>query len=206
VLVYNFPVSWVVRHGCLPPGFASRFAGGLGAVMVVDYASSDCGPYRELLFVPGRFRAPDGALYYAITRIFVSTQVSVDSGIENWAIPKERADFHWSRDDALERVRVARGDMPIAEFTFSSTSFGVPVTTDIVPKRFRTLAQLGANGETVFTAPSGRGKVRRSRLEAVTVNPALFPDLSEFKPLLVTKAEPFQLGFPVPERKRLAWT
>ncbi|NJK43230.1 MAG: acetoacetate decarboxylase family protein [Pleurocapsa sp. SU_196_0] len=196
----------VVRHGGLPPGFASRFAGGLGAVMVVDYASSDGGPYQELLFVPGRFRAPDGALYYAITRIFVSTQVSVDSGIQNWGIPKERADFQWSREDTLERVRVAQGDMPVAEFAFSSNSPGVLVTTDIVPSRFRTLAQLGANGETVFTAPSGRGTVRLAKLERVTVNPALFPDLSEFKPLVVTKAEPFQLGFPVPQKKRLAWT
>jgi hypothetical protein len=174
--------------------------------MLVDYASSDCGPYRELLFVPGTFRTPDNETHCAITRIFVSTQISVDSGITNWAIPKELAAFDWTRDGSLERVRVAQGDIPVAEFAFSSQDWGLPVNADLVPPRWRTLAQLSEDGETVLTAPSGSGTVRLAKLEEVTVNAALFPDLSEFKPILVTNAEPFRLSFPVPERKRLEWT
>ena len=207
VLVYRFPREWALRHAGMPLALASGFVGGVGAVMLVDYATSDCGPYRELLFVAGRFRSASGALFYAITRIFVSTQVSVDSGIANWAIPKELAAFEWSHEGNREHVRVTQRDVPVAEFYFSSKgNFAVPVTTNILPARFRTLAQLEESGETVLTAPSGSGAVRLAKLEEVTVNPALFPDLSEFRPLLVTRADPFRLGFPMPKRERLQWS
>jgi hypothetical protein len=207
VLVYRFPREWALRHAGMPLALASGFVGGIGAVMIVDYATSDCGPYRELLFVPGRFRAGNGALFYAITRIFVSTQISVDSGIANWAIPKELAGFEWNLEGERESVRVTQRDVPAAEFHFSSSgNFTIPVTTDILPARFRTLAQLEESGETVLTAPSGSGVVRLAKLEEVTVNSALFPDLSEFKPILVARADPFRLGFPVPKRENLRWS
>lgn len=203
VLVYRFPRDWALRHGFIPPERASSFLGGFGAVMLVDYSSSDCGPYRELLFVPGKFRSRDGRGYYAITKIFVSTQISVNSGIANWGIPKEFAQFSWQSSDwvrgDLERVRVAQGDMPIAEFGFSSSqAFSLPVTTAILPAALRTLEQHGLDGRRLLTAPSGAGRVQPAKLEIVTVNSALFPDLSEFKPLLTVKAEPFALSFPVP--------
>ena len=198
VLVYCFPRNWALRHGFIPPSRASSFLGGFGAVMLVDYVSSDCGPYMELLFVPGKFRSASGSSYYAITKIYVSTQVSVDSGIANWGIPKELAEFDWVRSN-LERVLVAQGDMPIADFQFtSSQTLSLPVTTAVLPAALRTLEQHAVDGRTLLTAPSGAGRVRLAKLEDVTVNPALFPDLSDFKPLLTVKAEPFTLGFPVP--------
>ncbi len=198
VLVYRFPRDWALRHGFIPLNRASSFLGGFGAVMLVDYAASDCGPYRELLFVPGKFRSRDGSSRYAITKIFVSTKVSVDSGIANWGIPKELAEFDWVRGD-LERVRVAQCDMPIAEFQFSSSqTFSLPVTTAILPAALRTLEQHMPDGRNLLTAPSGAGRVQPAKLEEVTVNPALFPDLSDFNPILTVKAEPFTLSFPVP--------
>ena len=198
MLVYRFPKDWVLRHGFIPPIRASSFLGGFGAVMLVDYAVSNCGPYRELLFVPGKFRSRDGSSRYAITKIFVSTQVSVDSGIANWGIPKELAEFDWARGD-LEQVRVVQGDMPIAQFRFSSSqTFSLPVTTAVLPAALRTLEQHTPDGQTLLTAPSGAGHVQLAKLEDVTVNSALFPDLGEFTPLLTVKVEPFTLSFPVP--------
>jgi hypothetical protein len=94
----------------------------------------------------------------------------------------------------------------MAEFVFSSANWGVNVNADMLAPRLRTLAQLDANGDTVLTAPTGSGSVHLAKLEAVTVNSALFPDLNEFKPLVVTRADPFRLTFPVPTRRRLAWT
>lgn len=202
-MVYRFPKDWALRHGFIPAMRASSFLGGFGAVMLVDYASSDCGPYRELLFVPGKFRSVGGREHYAITKIFVSTQVSVDSGIANWGISKELAAFSWQSSDwqtsDLERVRVTQGDMPIAEFEFtSSQTFSLPVTTAILPAALRTLEQHTGSGQSLLTAPSGAGRVRLSKLEDLTVNSALFPDLNEFSPLVTVKAEPFTLSFPVP--------
>lgn len=200
ILVYRFPHAWALRHGNIPPSRASSFLGGVGAVMLVDYAESDCGPYRELLFVPGKFRGRDGKSRYSITKIFVSTQVSVDSGVKNWGIPKELAAFEWTRDGNAEHVRVVQGDMPVAEFKLSSSIASMQLTTSFVPEAWRTLEQTGVNGETLLTTLDGDGWMSLAKLEDVTVNPALFPDLNEFKPLVVTKAEAFTLRFPVPRR------
>ncbi len=200
ILAYRFPYTWALRHGFIPASRAEGFLGGVGAVMLVDYATSNCGPYRELLFVPGKFRALDGSTQFAITKIFVSTQISVDSGIANWGIPKELAHFDWTRSGDLERVRVAQGDMPVAEFALRSGGLALPVSTAPVPAAWRTLAQMGSGGETLLTALSGAGRVSWATLEEVTVNPALFPDLGELRPLVVTRAEDFTLRFPVPRR------
>jgi acetoacetate decarboxylase len=54
--------------------------------------TSGVGPYKELLFIPGVFHI-NGRYTYSISKIYVSTEASVRSGIENWAIPKEVADF-----------------------------------------------------------------------------------------------------------------
>ena len=72
--VFLFTGAPDVRGPTTPPG--SRFAGGLGAVMLLDYTSSDVGPYRELLFVPGRYSL-GGRRCYSISRIYVSTPESV---------------------------------------------------------------------------------------------------------------------------------
>ena len=69
---------------------------------------------------------------------------------------------------------------------------------DVEQRSLRTLEQHGLDGRRLLTAPSGAGRVQPAKLEIVTVNSALFPDLSEFKPLLTVKAEPFTLSFPVP--------
>ncbi|GAA5824066.1 hypothetical protein JCM11251_001507 [Rhodosporidiobolus azoricus] len=78
-----------------------RFHGGVGTVMIVRYESSDAGPYDELLLVPGLFsRNKTGAdkpdYHLSISRIYVSTDVSVYNGRKNWGIPKHRAIFTWS--------------------------------------------------------------------------------------------------------------
>jgi hypothetical protein len=55
IFTFWFTKKWVKAFGHLL-GFQSENAlGGLGTVMLVDYHSSDVGPYQELLIVPGRF-------------------------------------------------------------------------------------------------------------------------------------------------------
>lgn len=54
--------------------------------------TSGVGPYRELLFIPGAFHI-NGRYTFSIPKIYVSTETSVNSGIKNWGIPKEVADF-----------------------------------------------------------------------------------------------------------------
>ena len=97
MLFYRFPREFVLENGFVPPELCQSFVGGFGSVMLVDYQTSNVGPYRELLFIPGQFQF-GSKRYYAITKIYVSTQISVENGRINWAIPKEIADFHISAD------------------------------------------------------------------------------------------------------------
>src|SRR5262245_61022490 len=89
ILLYRwFPRDFVAVQGQVPPALAGSFKGGASAVMVVNYENSEVGPYRELLFIPGLFERG-----FSITRTYVSSQASVDSGRANWGIPKQLAEF-----------------------------------------------------------------------------------------------------------------
>ncbi|HOS96166.1 MAG TPA: hypothetical protein PLU54_00795, partial [Deltaproteobacteria bacterium] len=61
--------DFVEEQGFVPDALKGRFAGGVGMVMYVDYRSSDVGPYREILFIPGMFDV-GGRKYFSISRIF----------------------------------------------------------------------------------------------------------------------------------------
>ncbi|MGI9246260.1 MAG: acetoacetate decarboxylase family protein, partial [Steroidobacteraceae bacterium] len=76
-------------------------------LMFVDYLGAPCGPYRELLFIPGALRFADGRRHASISRIFVSTWASVVNGRANWGIPKDRADFAVTRGGERDRLAVA---------------------------------------------------------------------------------------------------
>ncbi|GAA6057593.1 hypothetical protein JCM3770_005402 [Rhodotorula araucariae] len=98
-----------------------RFHGGVGMVLILRYATSDAGPYDELMYVPGLFSRPGGGdkpeYSFAITRIYVSTDASVANGRRNWGIPKHRADFTFA-DPApgLTTLSVAHPSSPATPF------------------------------------------------------------------------------------------
>jgi hypothetical protein len=207
ILVYRLEREWLLEHGFIPESRHSSFIGGLSAVMLVDYRESNCGPYFELLFVPGRFRHASGAVHYAISKIFVSTQISVDSGIANWAIPKERADFSWNSSSHFDEIQVARQEQIFFEAKVSSGGLGLPFNAGWISAPFRTLAQPELESETLqpraqartlLTTPSAQGQVRFGRVLETQADSAHFPDLSVFKPLLVVNTNPFKMTFPVP--------
>jgi hypothetical protein len=202
ILVYRLPKPWLLGHGHIPAHLESQFIGGFSALMLVDYAQSNCGAYRELLFVPGQFRSPQGN-FSSISRIYVSHQASVDNGIANWGIPKEFAEFSWQRQNRLERVQV--GDF--AEFVFSSSGLGLPIKLHSVPAAWRTLLhpeltgrdlQPADSGKNFLTTLLGHGTIHPARLHSARANPAHFPDLEHLHPVTTVLAEPFNLIFPIP--------
>lgn len=198
ILVYNFPQDFVREAGFLPPALAGAFVGGPGAVMLVDYQHSDAGPYQELLFTPGQFQV-NGRRFYSITKIYVSTWESVVNGRRNWGIPKEFADFALTAPrPGVERVQVSLAGQVFAAFEFQTHGWSLPVTTSLVPSALRTLIE-PLDGKTYFTAPSGRGQIRRARLEKAEVQPAFFPNIAQFCPLVCVRASGFALQFPLAE-------
>jgi hypothetical protein len=196
ILAYWFPRERGLALGLVPDGWQDRYRGGPGAVMVVDYRCSNVGPYQELLVVPGRFRV-GRRLRPAITRIYVSTQASVDNGRANWAIPKEIADFHFAAAErGARRVTVTREGRPVADLTLDPSRVSVPVTMALVPRPWRTLAQPHAEGF-LETTLSGMGWAGPARVRHAWFDGTSFPDVTRLRLLAAVHAEGFQLTFPV---------
>ncbi|MCE9499339.1 MAG: acetoacetate decarboxylase family protein, partial [Leptospira sp.] len=94
--VFLFPSNekYILENGFLSAEDRSAYKGGLGGFVLANYEDSNVGPYYELLFIPGNFEQNE-KMFKRITKIYVSSRLSVEQGIKNWAIPKEYADFSW---------------------------------------------------------------------------------------------------------------
>nr|CCA22107.1 conserved hypothetical protein [Albugo laibachii Nc14]CCA23401.1 conserved hypothetical protein [Albugo laibachii Nc14] len=121
-----------------------RYIGGIGTIMIIRYFEAPCGPYDELMFCPGKFTVPalQNKSKFGITRIYVSTEASVQSGRANWGIPKQLAKFRFykSRDclsqlsDHVE-VSSVNGNNPFFSMRLQKklTFISLPVNTAYIP-------------------------------------------------------------------------
>ena len=185
------------RDAFLPAEFAGRVRGRLAFLVYADYADSPCGPYRELLFVPGTLPCGDGRRHHSISRIVVSTWDSVVNGRRNWGIPKDRADFTVAPSGGETRVHIDCDGRELCELRFAARAAlpAMPVNGAWLPACLRTLAQR-RHGRTYYCAPEARGRIRPGRLLAWRFDAALFPDLGQAAVLAVLQVESFQMTFP----------
>ena len=200
IVALRLPPDSQARDAFLPVELAGRGRGLASFLMFVDYAESGCGPYRELLFIPGSFLFEDGRRHLSIGRILVSTWDSVVNGRNNWGIPKDRADFEVDRaagNEAEERVRVTSNGRELCELRFAPRRLApsLPVSGGLLPVGLRTLAQR-FRGRTYYYAPEARGRVRPARLLSWRFDATLFPDLAHATVLAVLKVESFRMTFP----------
>ncbi len=192
ILLYRFSKPFVAKEANVPEFLKGHYAGGFGALMMVDYSTSDAGPYGELLFIPGKFKHK-GKKLNTISKIYVSTMTSVENGRRNWGIPKELADFSFkSKKSGSEKVSISSGKDTIAKFTLKSGRLPFPVNTKLFPFP---LVQY-YEGKYYYTTFFGKGTGKFAKLKDVHINPKLFPDVSGFKPLFALKVEPFKIVFP----------
>lgn len=193
ILLYRFSKPFVEEKSNIPEFLKGHFIGGLGTLMLVDYSTSDAGPYGEMLLIPGKFRHKNKKLN-TISKIYVSTMTSVENGRRNWGIPKELADFSFrSTESHTEKVSIFSGDHTIAEFTLKSGKLSFPVNTKLLP--FPLVQH--QEGRYYYTTFQGSGTGKIAKLKDVHINPRLFPDISGFKPLIAIKVEPFKITFPM---------
>jgi hypothetical protein len=196
IVVMRWPHATAARLDFVPDILRDTLAGPLSLLMLVDYTQAPCGPYRELLFVPGLLRFPaDNRLRLSISRIVVSTWESVVNGRANWGIPKDRADFRIA-DRATTRAVVCDGAHEICALEFErARGPSVPINTRWLPQRWLTLAQHRA-GHTYYYTPYARGSIRKSRLVAWRFDPGLFPDLRPAQVLATLRIDRFEMRFP----------
>jgi hypothetical protein len=201
IVALKLPAHHTAQDAFLPGELAGRGRSRASYLMYVDYAESGCGPYRELLFIPGAFPFADGHRHLTISRILVSTWDSVVNGRTNWGIPKDRADFAVEQGEARgreESVRVTSEGREVCELRFATLRFAPPLPMHgaVVPSSLRTLAQR-FRGRTYFYAPEARGWVRPGRLLSWRFNAELFPDLGAAAVVAVLKVQSFRMTFPV---------
>jgi hypothetical protein len=199
IVALKLPTPHPAHDAFLPRELAGRGRSLASYLMYVDYAESGCGPYRELLFIPGAFPFDDGHRHLSISRILVSTWDSVVNGRNNWGIPKDRAEFEVERGGGREeRVRVTSEGREVCELRFATLRFAppLPVHGALVPASLRTLAQR-CRGQTFYYAPQARGRIRPGRLLSWRFDPALFPDLAGAAVVATLKVESFRMTFPV---------
>ena len=201
IVALKLPPGHPAQDAFLSPELAGQGRSLASYLMFVDYAESGCGPYRELLFIPGAFPFADGRRHLTISRILVSTWDSVVNGRDNWGIPKDRADFDVERGGAggrEERIRVTIDGHEACELRFATLRLAppLPVHSGLVPSSLRTLAQR-FRGRTYYYAPEARGWVRPGRLVSWRFDAALFPDLSGAAVVAALKVGSFRMTFPV---------
>lgn len=184
------------QHG---PAHEQRHAhrGPFAYAIFLDYAGSPVGPYRELAFVPGSFRFGARQLL-SITKIYVSTQASVDNGRRNWGIPKELASFTVEhRSERLDYISMRVDGELAAELTLLRSGPNLPMATWVLPKRLRTIGQQ-LDGTTFEISPSARGFVARAKVEHAWSDESLFPALNPGSIAMAVRLSRVQLAFPEP--------
>ncbi|MGP8154086.1 MAG: acetoacetate decarboxylase family protein [Smithella sp.] len=152
IVLYKFKREFLRKRAFLPKKEGIDTAGGLGTLMIVDYESSDAGPYSELLFIPGKLHI-HGGRWHRITKIYVSTMDSVLNGRKNWSIPKELADFNFSRKGNIEEVEVSTGGWTFFRASMKVWGPRFPLSTKLLPFPL----MQGEKGSYLNTSFSGSG-------------------------------------------------
>lgn len=183
------------------------FRGGMGAVMLVHYENADCGPYDELLYIPGFFDH-NNKTYLRITKIFVSTKESIEWGRRNWAIPKELADFDWRQGEKEWHIDVKQPKTgnSIYSVSLSPRFFPFPMTTSFLPwSLLQKQEEKYSNGEEFYleTRLSGKGSAKICFIDRVEGSRE-FPDYHEMShgPRIAFAVNPFEMTFPVARKIR----
>jgi len=185
------------RH--IPTALRDCALGGPSIVMFVDYADSPAGPYRELLYIPGRFTLPGGRRAWSVTRIYVSSWDSVVNGRLNWGIPKDHAGFirePVGGGGQGERIRVETEGRPVATLELRARGPAMPVHAALLPAALRRLAQYHAGRRFDFV-PGASGRAGPAQARSLESDPALFPDLSRARVKLALRVPAFSLEFPL---------
>jgi hypothetical protein len=198
IFLFTFK-PWFLRSGrFLPPELGEGFEGQLGAVVLADYGDSPVGPYRELLFLAGRnLRWRNHR--FSVLRAYVSTAASTTAGRENWAIPKQTADFEViQQKDGSVRIIVLHDGLAEVDLTVApDQGLAKPAASFLVPPSWRTIVQF-QEGKACETRLRGRGLLRPAKLLDFRTMPEAFPDVNEGELVGGVRIENLRLSLPVP--------
>ncbi len=197
VLLYHFPHAFNARYGFIEEYQHRTYRGWMGAVMLVEYESSDVGPYLELLYIPGLFNMGNN-YSFSISKIYVSTAESQWNGYTNWGIPKEVANFTFKVTGRENHFQVAKAgaDTPFFSASLKPWGFTFPVTSRLLP-----VSQIIQQKENVLLKTNifVEGTAKAASLQHIHADPQYFPPIHQLKPVVCLSIEEFKMKFPVAE-------
>jgi hypothetical protein len=167
----------------------------MGLLIVADYQQSDAGPYQELLWIDDLRRGVvDG--HPTISKIYVSTQLSVDSGHANWGIPKQLGQFKLDQQaqQLTLSVRTPQHDF-VASLCMRAYGPAFRINSRWLPTAWLTLVQDWAGSRFRFT-PQARGMARLARVPVWALDAVHFTQPSG-RVLGALLIDDFQMSFPV---------
>ncbi|MFC3416099.1 acetoacetate decarboxylase family protein [Algoriphagus hitonicola] len=192
IFAYKIPKSWINDCAHIPDYLKKEFKGGLGFLMLVNYHESPVGPYRELLFIPGKFGK---SRKHSIISIYVNTPASTQNGRANWGIPKSTADIEWKEENGKQVITVKKLDHIIFSCEVNSGVIPLPATTSFLPIELHQRW----NGVHFFVEPTGSGWGKLAKLKIKDLDPEYFPDIRKFRPLFGMNINPITMHFPEPK-------
>lgn len=192
MFLYKFKKDFIKNCSFISEDMKKLYVGGLGCMMIVNYKQSNCGPYGELLFIPGKFRCSEGKKN-SITKIYVSSIDSVENGRINWGIPKENSDFEFEKtNNKIIQIKLSKDNKPFFNVKIKKYGPSFPVTTKLLPFP---LAQF-LNEQSFFTDFSGKGTGRLCKLSDLAIDRSGFEELDKVKPLIGIAVDNFNITFP----------
>jgi len=198
ILTHNFKKSWLIKNGFIPEHLQRQFMGGLSFTMLVNYTESNCGPYKELLFIPGLFLI-NKRYHFMITKIYVDSTDSMSSGRSNWGIPKELAEINWAETGSTITFNVQQNNQFVFDAEFRSNPVKFPVTSQLSPFKFY---QEMEDHSYVFK-PKGSGQGTICKLKKLHSVSPQFPIFPEGKLINCLHIKKFNLAFPSSKIERL---
>jgi hypothetical protein len=192
VALYHLGRDEVLAGGFIPEALKPHYLGGPAILLLVDYKTSDVGPYHELLFIPGRFKIGEKSAF-SVTRIYVSSEASAVNGRLNWGLPKQVAAFEVlpAANRRGLHVRVYDQQERVLDASFEHSRLGLPLW---FPRQPLSIMQR-MDSQLFFTRLGGRGFGHPGRLRLISASPRLFPDLSRHRPLMAAAFRRFHLRF-----------
>ncbi len=191
IFVYRFPAAFITDQAVISANLQGKWRPSFGFVMLVNYESSNVGPYGELLFIPGKFDHRRGTRY-SITKIYVSNEASMASGRANWGIPKEMAAFDFVEQDShTTQVHVTTAGEIFFRATMQSRGLQFPFSTNLL--KIPLVQEL--DGQSFHVSFRGKGKGRFVKVLDLQVNAAYFPDIAAIKPLVTLEIKDFAIEF-----------
>jgi len=150
------------------------YLGGPAGFMLVRYSSSPVGPYDELMYIPGRYKGPNKAKGFQITRIYVSSEASTLNGRLNWNIGKHVARFVFTpeRPEPGQSFTVSIFNSEATEPFFSAVirppsvllALALPATTSILGSFYSLIQPPLRKGQTPELAGTEVWKIVRPKL------------------------------------------